>query len=73
MGVWGHPPRCHKPQLWDKTPLLTGQGLGRPWAGCVGKGLGSHPDSHLLLDPVAEVLLDELAAGGGAEGQAALQ
>lgn len=44
---------------------VQGEGVGRGW--------GHHPDSHLLLDPVAEVFLDEFAAGGGAEGQVRLQ
>lgn len=39
----------------------------------VGRGCGHNPASYLLLDPVAEVFLDEFVAGGRAEVQAGLQ
>lgn len=67
------------------NPLPKPQDWGSPWWGNAalvvsiskeggsGRGWAPHPDSHLLLDPVAEIFLDQLAAGAGAEGQVALQ
>lgn len=88
-GVKGHPLGCNKPQRQGKPtpnsprtgePTVRRRVVGKCCSGGVpqqgggsGRRWAPHPDSHLLLDPVAEVFLDELAAGAGAEGQVALQ
>lgn len=81
-----HPPAQHWGKTSPNSPR-TGRVVGkshistgrlRQAASCVqgwdvGRGWGHHPHSYLLLDPVAEVFLDEFAAGGGAEGQVGVQ
>lgn len=59
------------PRTGRKFHISTGRACEHGWD--VGRGWEHHPDSYLLLDPVAEVFLDEFAAGGGAEGQVSLQ
>lgn len=54
-----------------KFHISTGRACEQGWD--VGRSWEHHCDSYLLLDPVAEVFLDESAAAGGAESQVSLQ
>lgn len=54
-----------------KFHISTGRACEQGWD--VERGWGHHCDSYLLLDPVAEVFLDEFAAAGRAESQVSLQ